>query len=260
MRKDRKMNKAEIKVKRDDEEITIVVKKPTPRQESEANIEAASYVNTLLSRGVNLMPKSKVAQYIEEQNLWSDEKIKELEEVSKKIADGEKQLKRGGKTKDGKRFSKQDAKELAVNMRVWRVRQIELFTENYGLYDNCLENVKDDRNFDYLVSVCCLDEEGNRIFNNLDHYIDESGKEYARESAKALKDVIFNNDEDWTLDLPETKWLIRYDFANEEGTLLSEDGIPLTELEDESEEEIDFVEYEDEEDNEEEAEEAEDKE
>lgn len=250
------MNKAEFKVTRDDEELTVFVKRPTPRQETEANIESASYVNTLINNGVVLMPKSKIAQFIEEQNLWSDEKVQELKEVSKKIAEGEKQLKRGGKTKDGEKFTKTQARELAINMRVWRVRQVDLFTENYSLYENSLETVKDNRHFDYLVSCCCFDEEGNRIFNNIEHYIDESAKEYAVSCAVALKDLMFNVEEDWTLDLPETKWLIKYNYANEQGTLLNDEGIPVTEVQEAPEDEIEFVEYSDEEEDQEQPEEG----
>lgn len=234
------MSKQEIKATLEDgEEVTIFVKKPNSKQQRESKVDSAAYVAELLRSGKRLMTKEE----IDEMNPPSEKEQKQYIALIKKIVDGEDQLSRGGKTKDGEKFTKEQAKSLALNMRLWRIEQINFLLRNKSLYSDSLENIKDDRAFDYLVSCSCFYEDGSRVFSSVDDYLERADKDYAVECAKTLSNVMYGKDKDWTLELKENEFLINYGFADSKGVLLGEDGKSVLE---EVEKEVEFTPFDEE--------------
>lgn len=217
-------------VKDGEKETVYVVKFPSRQQQHKAQLASIKAFNDARSAGA--VPREKLNQYLVEQKLWDDDKQKRLEELSKNLLDAERQLARGGKTKDGKKFSKEEAKKLAVNMRIWRLEQLLLLAKSRELDRFTLESQSENANFDCLVSECTYYEDGSRVFENIEDYTARAEEEYASKAAIELSNMMYGMDEDYEKKRPENQFLIKYGFArdtdlhliNSDGKLVDSEG------------------------------------
>lgn len=203
-------------------DINVVIKRPGTKENSAATV----YSNRVFADSVKngCLTRQKLDDYMREQGLWDDEKADRLLELSNKIADGERQLARGGKTKDGKPFTKQQARTLAIDMRKWRFEQLRLVLKKQELDNFTAQAQAENAKFDYLVSCCILDEEGNRLFTDLDDYNSKAEEPYAIKAAGELAKLLNDFDPDFDKKRPENKFLLEHGFVNEDLSLIDKDG------------------------------------
>lgn len=211
-------------------EVVYIVKFPTRQQQHKAQLASIKAFNE--ARGAGAVPRERLNQYLVDQKLWDVEKQKRLEELSKQLLEGERQLARGGRTKDGKKFSKEDAKKLAIDMRIWRLEQLLLLAKSRELDRFTLESQAENANFDCLVSECTYYEDGSRVFENMEDYVARAEEEYASKAAIELSNMMYSMDDDYEKRRPENQFLIKYGFArdtdlhltNEKGQLIDSEG------------------------------------
>jgi hypothetical protein len=214
----------------DGKEVSYVVKFPTRQQQHGATLASIRAFNEAKEAGA--IPRECLNQYMMEQGLWDKEKQERLEKLSRDLNDGERQLARGGVSKDGKKFTKDEAKELAVNMRVWRIEQLLLLSKSRELDKFTLESQADNAKFDYLVSECTFTEDGHKVFESLEDYIARSEDKYAVKAAIELSNMLYDMDDDYEKNKPENKFLLKFGFAretdlhliNKEGKLVDAEG------------------------------------
>lgn len=219
------MSKAEvIKTTNLDGEEMVVVVKPPKRKDL---IDAQCYASQVVKKAMdNEVPnRDQIKEYMVKQGYWNDDKEKQLNDVDDKIAEGEAQLRRGGVTKKGEPFTKKQAKELAINMRIWRAERMILLTKYAELDEWCLESQAENARHDFLTSACTKDEEGNRIFKDIDDYLEKAEEPYAVAAATYLGHIIHGLDPKFVENRPENKFLVEHGFAREEdGRLINEHG------------------------------------
>lgn len=216
--------------KLDDKDTQFVVKFPTRQQQHAANIASIKAFNEAQQAGA--LPRDCLNNYMIEKGLWDEEKQKRLETLARDLMDGERQLARGGITKDGKKFSKKDARDLAIKMRVWRIEQLLLLAKSRELDKYTLESQAENAKFDFLVSECTFTEEGKRVFDGIDDYLAKSDEAYAGKAAMELSNMLYDMDENYEKNKPENKFLLKFGFIrdtdlhliNEEGKLVDSEG------------------------------------
>lgn len=207
----------------DGKDVNYVVKYPTRQQQHGATLASIRAFNEAKEAGA--IPRECLNQYMMEQGLWDKEKQERLEKLSIDLNEGERQLARGGVTKDGKKFTKEEAKKLAVNMRIWRIEQLLLLSKSRELDKFTLESQADNAKFDYLVSECTFTEDGDRVFDSLEDYISRSEEKYAIKAAVELSNMLYDMDDDYEKNKPENKFLLKFGFAREEDLhLINKDG------------------------------------
>lgn len=199
-------------------ELDVVLNSPTATQLKEAQIVSAGAFQEAVKN--KLMFREKLQDYLREQGIWDDQKEQELLDVTGKLNDGERRLKRGG----AGGFTKAQARDLALQMRKWRVRQAELLSKTRELDVYTVQAYAENARFDYLVSACSKYDDGRKIFSGLDDYREKANLSYAIEIATKFAKLMNDFDEDWEKKLPENEFLIKYKFANEGLMLVNEKG------------------------------------
>jgi hypothetical protein len=213
-------------------EENMKVIKPTGKQLTQAKLERNKTFARLI-KSKDLLLRDEVSRVAKERGVWSDEKQLELDELRDVIIKGEAQLARGGRTLSGKAFSRTEAKELALEMMKARGDYFKLNMALSQFDQYTCESEADQAEFEYLCSVCILDDEDKLVFTSLDNYRERSDEEEVEKAAKELAKLIRNYDdeydENWYDKLPEVSFLLRYKFVNKEYKLINEAGQLITE-------------------------------
>ena len=212
------INKLVFKTKDgDDQEIELAVMRPTPQQEKEADLEQRKAFRYFAEKG--LMLRAKLESFLRSQNLWDDEKQKELEGIDKTLTDGYKKLYEEG----GLKLS--EAKNIALDMRAARSRRISLTADYLALDNNSVEGQADDVKQNYLVSVCTVyNDTGKRYFESLADYDSKATTPAAYDAAFNLSKLTHDITDDFEKNLPENKFLLKYKLCDDKLRLVNKDG------------------------------------
>lgn len=205
-------------------DVKVIVKRPTPAQMTEGQIVASKEFNSAVRDGA--IYRKGLLKSMTEQGLWSDEQQKRLEELGRKINAGERQLRAGGRTPDGKRFTKKQGRDLALNMGIWRAEQLMMLAETRTNDEYTVEGRSDNAKHAYFMSVCVLNEDESPHFESVEDYLVKNNEEhpYVFEANSELAALTSNYDPDYEKNLIENKFLREYGFAREDGRLINEDG------------------------------------
>lgn len=224
------MNLVEVTGKtKDGSDITVYVKRPTAKDQQEAKLHsnriAASIINQKTPDGKPaFILRSQIFPLLKEQGLWNEKLEDELIEVSKKISEGELTLSKGG-------IKKSEAKKLAIQMRDWRARQLEILSKSREMDQFTLEAQCENHNFNYLITKCILNEEGEQIFDDVDTYSNSEDHEpYVFLAAQKLAEMMYGLDEDRVKEYPENQFMVKYGFCNEKLQYINKDGQLVDEL------------------------------
>jgi hypothetical protein len=197
--------------------------KPTMKQKTQATLEKSKTFARLI-REKDVLLRSELKKAAQDRGLWDDKKQEQLDAIRKKVLDGDAQLKRGGKTLDGKPFSRAQAKKLALDMMEWRSEFLNLnsvLTEFEGF--TC-ETQSEQAEFDSLCASCILNDDDTPMFADINEYRTASDEEEIEAKAGELSALISDYDPNWYNELPEVNFLMKYKFINDEHQLIDEDG------------------------------------
>lgn len=198
------------------------------------------------------MSNYRMQQWLKEEGIWTEKDEDELMDFQLKIAEGEEQLKRGGITADGKKFTKADARELAINMRKWRFQSLILITRKNAHMDKTVDGKAKQARFDYLVSQCCKFKSNKKpVFEDYEDYIAKKEEQYAIELTNEFAEIYYELPDE--RDKAENKFLLEHKFVSDDENLrlVNEEGKPIDldgNVVEESEEdvkEVQFVPFED---------------
>ena len=208
-----------VEVDVDGKKVKIVVKRPGNRVSNDAQRRGALVWTQCVREGV--MTKRELTKYMKERGVWSEGNDEDEKTILDKITSLEKELYLG--TKAGKiRASK--GKEIAVDMRKQRIKLRDLLTERMGLEANTAESLSDNARFDYIVANCTYYENGNRVYEDLDDYDQRSDDPVAFHAASALAEMIYVVDSNFERKLPENKFLQKFNYVNDDLSLVNNDG------------------------------------
>ena len=197
------------------EDVTVFVVKPDSKALSEAKMESNKAFNEALKSGALL--RSKIESYMVSQGLWDDEKTQKVMDINTKINDGTRKLKRGG-------IELEDARTLAIKIQDLRNELNDLLSKQRQLDNYSAEAQADNANFKSLTVSCVLEEEGKRIFKDIDDYESKKEEPYVFEACSKLAEIAFGLDSNWEKELPENKFLLQYGFCDENLNLVDEEG------------------------------------
>jgi hypothetical protein len=195
---------------------TVVVVRPDSKKLSEAQKVYNKYFRDALESGALL--RQRLDGYMREQGIWNDKKEAEYQELTERINANEKKIASGG-------IKLSQAKEVALEMRTDRISFRSLISERNAMDSSTAEGQSDNARFNYLVSVCLLDDVTRKpLFSNVDDYDKESSEPYVVEAAGELASMMYNLDPDYENTLPENKFLKRFKFVDGENRLVNKEG------------------------------------
>jgi hypothetical protein len=202
----------EIKV----QDKTYVIKKPDVAEINSAKKFASVRFSEYVRAGVML--RDELDSILLERGFqkWNKEKEEQLTTLSDRIEENLTNLSK-------KSLAKTKKVELAKETRALRVLLNLLKNEQSKVYSHTVENKVDDDYFDFLVSECVFNEEGERVFSSFEDYQEKSGEEFAIRSAEKLAEVMFGLKDNWQAELPENKFLLDQGLLDENLALKEEE-------------------------------------
>lgn len=233
-----KMAKVEKKVKNTfslnikDKETEFMVRSPKSSELREADIIRAQYYNDGLKKGLMLAMKAR--EYAKQQNLWDDEKQKELNDAEKQLRDYEYEIKTkrslplGGPGKlEGTMFG------IALKIMVLRTKIINLRTIFADMESNTVEGHAENARKNYLLYVTTVySDTGERVFESFDDFLnslnltEDNVDKYtiAWASYTCYQNALLNAYNINVKDYPENQFLSRFKFIDDKGRLLNKQG------------------------------------
>lgn len=210
------MKTEEFKIKKEDKDVSLVVRSPSLSDQREAQkAYNQAFTDAIKS---NAVVRAKLDDVLEEQGLWNKEKQVKFTELQQQILDGEKRLAKGG-------FSLKEAKNLAMEMKKTRDEIRELISVRTSLDNHSAEGQADNARFNYLVSACVVYKDNNeKYFKNLEDYINRADDPAALLGAQKLANMIYGLDNNFEKNLPENKFLQKFKFVDDKLRLIDKNG------------------------------------
>ena len=194
---------------------TYYVAKPSLKQENDAKVKANQKFREALDSGAYL--REELNKKLIDRGIWSDQEETRTIELQKEIKDALDILDSGG-------IELSEAKKLALLIRERRGEFIRISQKLREHDAFTVEGQSDNTYFDALVSYCCYDEEGNKLFTSYEDYMEKSGEDYSIECARKLSSIMFGLSDNWQKELPENKFLLEYKFINEDMDFINKQG------------------------------------
>lgn len=195
-------------------EKTYYVSKPTAKDEAQAKLQQSRVFSEALQNGACL--KSHLNKVLKDRNVWDEKDERFVEELSEKILLNVQKLEEGG-------IDIMEARKLAIetnNLRMTLLNKLSILRENSSL---TAEGQADDAYFDSLVSNCCFNDDGSKVFKSYDDYINNCREDYAEKLARELANIVYGN-ADYVKDFPENKFLSEFGFVNSDLQYVNENG------------------------------------
>lgn len=194
---------------------SYAVLNPTAKANEDAGMEYNRVFSKALLSGALL--RERLDQFMREQGLWDDKKEEAYVNFLKKLSDKEKSLQSGG-------IKLSEARQLALEMRTIRAALQTLIAEKNTLDTNTAQGQAENARFNNLLVSCLVyNDTGEKVFADVDDYsTDESGLSVS--AAEHFANMYFGLDKNYEKNLPENKFLVEYDFADEENRLINKDG------------------------------------
>jgi hypothetical protein len=224
MPKTKKTNNKQIvkAVDSDGKRVEVAVLRPTAKVSREAQKIYNRFFRDALESGALL--RQKLDGYMTEQGLWSDVKQTEYDKLTKAIIADEKTINAGG-------IKLSEAKALALSMADKRLELRDLIAERTIMDGNTAEGQADNGRFNYLMASCIVDQtSGSPVFADedgnpsVDVYDENAGEDYVVKCAGKLAEMMYGLDSSYEANLPENKFLKKFDFINDDLHLVNDDG------------------------------------
>ena len=162
--------------------------------------------------------KIQLDDIMRKRNLWNDVKQQEYVELERLVENGKKQLELGG-------IKLKEARKIAIDIRKWRDRMVELKLPESQLVNETAEGQADNASFNYLVSACVVYYDNEQpVFSDLDDYLNRAGSSFAIQAARCLAALAYGVRPDIEKQLPENEFLLEYGFVNDDLQLIDKDG------------------------------------
>lgn len=212
-----------VEVKIGDEVRKVEIHKPTPKIESEANMAASKvFAKMVKEKGedgkASFILRSQLNSYLANIGIYSEDDINDITTFSDRIKELEDILSKGGKKKS-------EGRNAAIELRRLRYAIYALLSRQTEFDKNTVEHYSDNARMDYLVTKCILFEGGLQIFKNVSDYENDSIlQEMLAEPIQILAGIVSSFDPDFEKNLPENKFLMKYNFCDEKYRLINKEG------------------------------------
>jgi hypothetical protein len=200
--------------------VSIYVVRPTNNSIKNADRYRAKTWNQCISDGV--LTKKELSKLMRDRGIWDQDKDEQEQDISQQIQNLEQKLFLGGGDKKRKLS---EGQEIALEMRKLRIKLRDLISERLSLEENTAEALSDNAKFDYFVADCTFYSNGQKVYKDVDDYNQKSSDEVAFAAAGALAEMLYQVDTKFEENLPENKFLKKFNLVNDELSLVNKDGI-----------------------------------
>lgn len=209
-----------------DTKVTLAVLNAPSNLVDEARLEYNRAFKAALVSGALL--REKINDYMREQNLWGDEKQKELEKLSTEVNDAEFKLKKGG-------IPFAEAKELAHSMRLNRFKIAALLAAKNSLDTHSAQGQAEDAQFRKLLQLCLVyNDKGTPVYKDVTTMLaskdkttnstEEKEEKVVNKAYDELANMYYRLDPDFDAKLAENKWMKKWGLVDDKFRYINKDG------------------------------------
>jgi len=198
----------------------IYLEKPNNNAIKLADRYKAKVWNDCLKDGI--LTKKELVSVMEKRGIWNGDKDTEQESIISKIVDLERNLYKGISV-SGKKLKLSEGRDMAIDIRRKRLELRNLIHQKISMEENTAESLSDNARFDCLVAECTFHENGSKVYKNIEEYNQNSSDEIAYKAASELATMMFSLEKDFEKNLPENKWLSKFNLVNEDLRLVDKD-------------------------------------
>lgn len=186
------------------------VKKPDNKVELDARIIYNREYRDLISKGTLL--RVEVEKILKERGLWDDNKEQEFKSLNKKISDFRAKLSSGT-------VNKKQAYELCLEIIKLTNKLNEVNIDRNVMSSQTAESQADNAKFNYYISSCTFDNEGNKYFSSYEELLSNENDNMSTFAGMYLMELLFKTTE-FRKQLPEYKFLLKYGYCDDELRLM----------------------------------------
>ena len=201
------------------EKVSIVVKRPSAQLLTRAQKVGARVWTEAVRDG--LFTKLTLNDFMRKNGIWDSEKDTTQAHITAEIQRLEKEIALGV---NGKKLKVSEGKEKALQLRRLRSQLRDLISERIGLEANTAEGLSDNAKFNFLVANCTFDQNGQKVYANIEDYEERADDEVAFSAAAALGEMVYNLDKSYEESLPENQFLKRFHLVDEDLALVDQKG------------------------------------
>jgi len=202
-------------------QVNIYVIRPTNNSIQSADRYRAKIWNQCVLDGV--LTKKELSNFLKERNIWTEEKESSEREIINELKNLEQELYLG-LGHDGKRLKISEGQRIAIEMRLLRLKLRDLIADKISFEENTAEALADNAKFDYFVADCTYYENGEKVYKDVEDYNSKSSDEIAFAAANALAQMMYQLDSRFEENLPENKWLKKFNLVNDDLSLINKNG------------------------------------
>jgi hypothetical protein len=189
------------------EEKEFAVVKPTVAVLNEAAKLRQRVFNQAFEEGGLL--RQQVEKELKSRNLWNDKLQQEYDLLQAEVISMLLQLERGG-------IKLSDARQLALEIADKRQQMVNMLVDRSELDNITCEGQADNERFNFLFANCLVyNDTGTKVFNSLEEYIANPSHPAAVQGASEFY-YLLSGTENLDNDLPENKFLKKYNFVDSE--------------------------------------------
>lgn len=209
-------------VNEDGTKLKLAIKIPGHKILQEAsmiyNIRLTALIRRSISDDCQLFSREQLEQHLGDLGIWTEKDARQFLQLQLELRSSELKLKQGG-------IKISEAKKMALQMKAKRAMMLALYNRRSQFDSITMESMADNDKFKFLITKCVvLDESDLPFFANIDDYENRQGEKASVDAATALAGQLYGYDKHTESNLVENQWLKRFEFADENGRLINDDG------------------------------------
>lgn len=195
--------------------IKLKIRQPNYNEIQESNRVYNSKIASLIRDKTTqkLLLRQEAEKFLEENGIWTEKEKSRIIELQSQINDLLKKMNRGGDKLVNARKSCIDISDKRKEIvDLWRKRQV--------IDDATIESVAEIEKIDYLIFASTVNENGDRHWESFEDLRNDKGNPIYQQVAPRAYEIFLNIDPNFEKNLPENKWLRKYNFVDENLSLV----------------------------------------
>jgi hypothetical protein len=206
----------EFKVTINDKDFELFVRVPSQEEITESNIIYSTKMSSLIrnSGKERLLLRTELEEFLKENKIWTDKDIDLYNSLQDKVSNSLNTLKKGG-------IKLSEGRKLAIEISDNRRKLLDLVQKRHQYEDMTMESLAEEEKNDYLIYVATIDKSsGERYWVSFDDMKADKHTDVYDKARVAFLELTMGVPSDLDSILPETVWLKKYNFINNEYKLV----------------------------------------
>lgn len=182
------------------------------------NVKLTSLIRQSVSGGNRLLSRQQLDQHLSELGIWTERDAKQFLQLQLELRSLELEIQKGG-------IKVSELRKIGLRIKVKRAMLLALYNQRSQFDAITMESMADNQKFKFLMVKCIVFNGGDTPFLiDIDDYDTRQGEQAVVDAATALAGHLYGYDQGQEADLIENRLLRQFDFVDDTGRLINDDG------------------------------------